>query len=86
MYPCFEHLLKNDSPLKLDDFYFANGVYSDIWRGSYEGNAVAVKVWRGASLPFASRVKFVAVGGFGMMIFVPSNLNALSEIPIAACS
>jgi hypothetical protein len=85
MLPCTKHALKNDSQLKLDNFYFANGVYSDIWRGSFEGNAVAVKVWRGASLPFPSRVKFVMVckNVLGSPL---SRLTVLFNILIAAGS
>jgi hypothetical protein len=58
-HPSFEkffgrHLLKESSPMKLGQYYFANSTFADMWQGNMSGKTVAVKVWRGVSLPIST--------------------------------
>jgi hypothetical protein len=54
-------VLENPLELSLDEYYFANGVYADMWLGNLGNRVVVAKVWRGASLSSESRQRFVAV-------------------------
>jgi hypothetical protein len=73
MLPCTRHLLANHDDLKVDDFYFANGIYSDVWKASLRGEHVVIKVWRGALLSHASR------GQFSKVVLLSSPLFSCSE-------
>jgi hypothetical protein len=49
------NLLKTVSSMKLSAYYFANGVYADMWQAHIGEKAVALKVWRCVSLSVQSR-------------------------------
>ena len=58
---CKPHVLDSALDLSFDEYYFANGVYADMWLGRLGTRLVAAKVWRGASLSPESRKRFVIV-------------------------
>jgi hypothetical protein len=58
---CIPHVVENVRDLRLEEYYFANGIYTDVWRGSLGSRTVAVKVWRGVALAAHSREPFVIV-------------------------
>src|ERR1700683_4769480 len=56
------HLFDASSSIKFSEYYFANGAHADMWQGRIGGLTVAVKGWRGVSLPVANR-KMLDMGG-----------------------
>jgi len=75
-HPSFEkffgrHLLKESSPVKLGQYYFANSTFADMWQGdTMSGKTVAVKVWRGVSLPISTYKSLEMVSSSPVVTFL----------------